>query len=217
MFVPLQLRICRKTLKEVQVIIFTCMTTRAVHLELVTDRSTDTFPMAFRRFASLRGHPSNCWSDRGTNFVGAQSYLSSSPCTKEATTRQGMQKGANFCTTLPLLYYTSDWLNQQNLPKLQVDTYLFILNWSTIFISTKSLLNLNATVILCGEHWKIGGFYCLCLRLLWLVGMFTQWKLPFRIELKYILFHKPPFHQLINSWSENKTVSMWGKLIAAEQ
>ena len=31
--------------------------------------------MAFRRFASLRGHPSNYWSDRGTNFVGAQSYL----------------------------------------------------------------------------------------------------------------------------------------------
>ena len=74
MFGPLQLRIGRKTPKEVQVIIFTFMTTRAVHLELVTDRSTDTFLMAFRRFASLRGHPSNCWSDRGMNFVGALSY-----------------------------------------------------------------------------------------------------------------------------------------------
>ena len=50
-----------------------------------------------------------------------------------------------------------------------------------------------------------------------LVEMFTQRKLPFRIELKYILFLKPAFHQLINSWSENTTVSMWGKLIAAEQ
>ena len=51
------------------------MTTRAIHLELVTDKSTDTFLMAFRRFASLRGHPSTCWSDCGTNFVGAQHYL----------------------------------------------------------------------------------------------------------------------------------------------
>jgi hypothetical protein len=51
------------------------MTTRAVHLELVSDKSTDTFFLAFRRFASLRGHPSTCWSDCGTNFVGAQSYL----------------------------------------------------------------------------------------------------------------------------------------------
>ena len=31
--------------------------------------------MSFRRFASLRGHPSTCWSDQGTNFVGAQEYL----------------------------------------------------------------------------------------------------------------------------------------------
>ena len=75
MFGPFQVRIGRKTLKEAQAIIFTCMTTRAIHLELVTDKSTDTFLMAFRRFASLRGHPSSCWSDCGTNFVGAQQYL----------------------------------------------------------------------------------------------------------------------------------------------
>jgi hypothetical protein len=75
MFGPFHIRLGRKTLKEAQVIIFTCMTTRAVHLELVSDKSTDTFLLAFRRFASLRGHPSTCWSDCGTNFVGAQSYL----------------------------------------------------------------------------------------------------------------------------------------------
>ena len=41
---------------------------------------------------------------------------------------QGMQKGANSCTTLLLFYHTSDWLNLQNLPKLQVGVYLFILS-----------------------------------------------------------------------------------------
>ena len=51
------------------------MTTRAIHLELVTDESTSTFLMALRQFASLRGHPMNFWSDCGTNFVGAQQYL----------------------------------------------------------------------------------------------------------------------------------------------
>ena len=75
MFGPFHIRVGRKTLKEAQVIIFTCMTTRAVHLELVSDKSTDTFLLAFRRFASLRGHPNTCWSDCGTNFIGAQSYL----------------------------------------------------------------------------------------------------------------------------------------------
>ena len=75
MFGPLHIKLNRKTLKEAQVIIFTCMTTRAVHLELVTDKTSDAFLMAFRRFASLRGHPCICWSDCGTNFVGAQGYL----------------------------------------------------------------------------------------------------------------------------------------------
>ncbi len=75
MFGPLQIRLNRKTMKEAQVIIFTCTTSRAIHLELCTDKSTDTFIMAFRRFASLRGHPLICWYDCGTNFKGAQDYL----------------------------------------------------------------------------------------------------------------------------------------------
>ena len=75
MFGPFQVRVRHKTLKEAQAIIFTSITTRAIHLEPVTDKSTDTFLMAFRRFAALRGHPANCWSDCGTNFVGAQQYF----------------------------------------------------------------------------------------------------------------------------------------------
>ena len=35
---PIQIRVKRKTLKDAQVIIFICMTTRAVHLELVADK-----------------------------------------------------------------------------------------------------------------------------------------------------------------------------------
>ena len=100
--------------------------------------------------------------------------LSNGPCKKDSTRGNGMRKGANFCTTLLLFYHTSDWLNQQNLPKLQVAVYLFILNWSTIFLSTKSLPSINTAVILCEEHWKIRSFYCLCLRLLWLVEMFPH-------------------------------------------
>ena len=45
--------------------------------------------------------------------------------------------------------------------------YLKLINYFP-FNKIKSLPSLNTTVILCGEHWKIGSFYCLCLRLLWL-------------------------------------------------
>ena len=72
---PLHIKVNRKTVKEVEVVIFACMTTRAVQLELVNDKTADAFLMAFRRFESLRGHPRVCWSDCGTNFVGTHTCL----------------------------------------------------------------------------------------------------------------------------------------------
>ena len=73
MFRPLHIKLNWKTLQENQVVIFACMTTRAVHLELFNDETA--FLMAFSCFTSLRGHLHVCCSDCGTNFVGAQSYL----------------------------------------------------------------------------------------------------------------------------------------------
>ena len=42
---------------------------KAVHLELVSDLTTDAFLR--RRFIGRRGKPSTIWSDHGSNFVGA--------------------------------------------------------------------------------------------------------------------------------------------------
>ena len=39
--------------------IFTCLSTRAVHIELVGNLSTDNFILALRRFISRRRHPKN--------------------------------------------------------------------------------------------------------------------------------------------------------------
>lgn len=63
-----------KTIKS-YLCLFICFATKAVHLELVTDLSTETFLMAFRRFVARRGKPLHVYSDNGTNFVGAQSEL----------------------------------------------------------------------------------------------------------------------------------------------
>ena len=56
-------------------IIFTCMTVRAVHLELSNDLSTDSFIMTLRPFKSRRGHVQVILSGNSTNFVGAASEL----------------------------------------------------------------------------------------------------------------------------------------------
>ena len=56
------------------------------------------------------------------------SLLRNGPYKKDSAKRQRMQEGANFRTTLLLLYHTSDWLNQYKLPKLQLAVYIFICN-----------------------------------------------------------------------------------------
>lgn len=55
--------------------LFVCMSTKAVHIDLVTDLSTDSFLQVLKRFIARRGKPNNFYSDNGTQFVGANSKL----------------------------------------------------------------------------------------------------------------------------------------------
>ncbi len=54
---------------------FVCFTTKAVHLELVSDLTTEAFLACFRRFISRRDLPTDVFSDNGSNFVGASNGL----------------------------------------------------------------------------------------------------------------------------------------------
>ncbi|XP_024117236.1 uncharacterized protein LOC112138823 [Oryzias melastigma] len=53
-------------------LIFTCLYSRAVHLEMLEDLSTDAFINALRCFISLRGAVRQLHCDQGSNFVGAR-------------------------------------------------------------------------------------------------------------------------------------------------
>lgn len=55
--------------------IFICLATKAVHLELVSDQTTQTFLAAFKRRCARRGTPRHMYSDNGTNFVSAAKLL----------------------------------------------------------------------------------------------------------------------------------------------
>ena len=72
---PLEVKQGRSTLKR-YCCVFTCLASRATHLEMAYDLTTESFLMCLRRFLSTRGHATRVmYSDYGTNFVGAKSEL----------------------------------------------------------------------------------------------------------------------------------------------
>ncbi|XP_037050902.1 uncharacterized protein LOC119084808 isoform X2 [Bradysia coprophila] len=60
---------------EGYIALFICFATKAVHLEVVSDQTTEAFLAAFDRFISRRGTPERCHSDNSKTFIGAKNVL----------------------------------------------------------------------------------------------------------------------------------------------
>ena len=74
-FGPITVRISRNKTAKHYGVIFTCLNTRAVHMELAVDCSSMDFMQVLRRFFSIRGYPAVMLSDNGTQMVGAEREL----------------------------------------------------------------------------------------------------------------------------------------------
>jgi len=57
------------------VAVFCCFASKAIHMEVVTDLTTDAFLMALKRFIGRRGICRKIYCDNATNFVGAKNEL----------------------------------------------------------------------------------------------------------------------------------------------
>ncbi|XP_055585254.1 uncharacterized protein LOC129738093 [Uranotaenia lowii] len=55
--------------------IYVCLVTKAVHMEIVADLSTQSFLASFKRFTAIRGTPKLVMCDNAKNFVGADREL----------------------------------------------------------------------------------------------------------------------------------------------
>ena len=73
-FGPFYVSVKRSTEKRWS-FLFTCLTTRAVHFEVVPLMDSSSCVMGIERFAARRGTPSVLWSDNGTNFVASDKEL----------------------------------------------------------------------------------------------------------------------------------------------
>ncbi|XP_062538842.1 uncharacterized protein LOC134207140 [Armigeres subalbatus] len=75
-FGPMLVSIGRRTEKRWGVLA-TCLTTRAIHLQIAHTLNTDSCVMAIRNIMARRGIPAAIYSDRGTNFRATSKELKS--------------------------------------------------------------------------------------------------------------------------------------------
>ena len=65
----------KRTTGKAYGVIFNCLTTRAVHIEVAANYSQNGFMQVLRRFVSIRGYPSKMISDAGSQLVSASKEL----------------------------------------------------------------------------------------------------------------------------------------------
>ena len=80
----------RRSTVKVWGVIFRCLATRAVHLDLVHSLDTDAALMAITRFQARRGNVREIWSDNGSNFKAADKELQG--CLRELDQAQLTEK-----------------------------------------------------------------------------------------------------------------------------
>ena len=76
----------KDTTEKSYICLFTCLSTRAVHLESIENLTTNNSITATRRFIARRGTPKLLISDNATYFVGARKQLRSEPINFNETT-----------------------------------------------------------------------------------------------------------------------------------
>ena len=74
------------------VCLFTCTVSRAVHLEVTKDLTTEGFLMGFRRFCSVQGVPNTIISDNARNFIGGHRFLEDLADDPDVTSHMEVQR-----------------------------------------------------------------------------------------------------------------------------
>ena len=71
-FRPYNVKISRNKTAKHYGVLFTCLNTQPVHLEMTVDLTTMQFLQVLRRFLSIGGRPAVILIDNGSQFVSAE-------------------------------------------------------------------------------------------------------------------------------------------------
>ena len=84
-------------------LVFTCLASRAIHIELLETMDASSFLCGLRRFFAIRGPALRLRCDRGTNFVGAKTEIDQAlaEMIKSQWLGNYQSKGASGSSTLP--------------------------------------------------------------------------------------------------------------------
>ncbi|XP_065093526.1 uncharacterized protein LOC135714161 [Ochlerotatus camptorhynchus] len=152
---PFMLKLGGRSTKlyKAYVVVFVCMAVKAIHFELVSSLSTDTFIAGLQRFSSRRGLPSDIHSDNATTFVGANHELAA---LKELFEEQQHQlKVKEFCSVKGIRWhfipprsphFGGIWeagvkSMKYHLKRTVGETRLTYEEMSTVLVQTEAILN----------------------------------------------------------------------------
>ena len=131
---------------KVYICLFTCASTRAIHLEIVTDLSAETFLLAFQQFVSRRSLPSIMLSDNASTYLTTAEELRvlfESDVIKEALGGQGVD-----WRFIPKRapWYGGFWkhligLTKQAIRKTLGRTFISLDQLQTVVVEVESMLN----------------------------------------------------------------------------
>lgn len=146
-------RIRKSVIGKGYICLYVCFATKAVHLELTTDLTTETFLASFRRFIARRGLPIEVHCDNASTFKCARSQLvelynlQASQSHKEKVTSFSSQRGVNFhfipsySPTFGGLWEASVKSTKYHLKRIVGKTVLTYEQLNTVLIEIESILN----------------------------------------------------------------------------
>ena len=88
---------CKPIIVKAYIYLFVAMSVKAVHIEVVSDLTTDAFLSCLQHFITCRGKPKTIMSDHGTNFMGTDRELKN--LTEFLQERKTQETVSNFCSS----------------------------------------------------------------------------------------------------------------------